>query len=68
MAIVLETPALTTVWGVPGDAGRAADEGEVGDVRLLLPAVAGHETILAVRASNLGEGTVFDVVARVIGD
>lgn len=68
VAVVLEAPALAAVGRVPGDAGGAADEGEVGDVGLLLPAEARHEAVLAVGAGELGEGAVADVVAGVVGD
>lgn len=53
---------------VPGDHVGAADEAEVRDLALRLPAVLGDETVRAVGAGDGGEGAGGVVVAGVIGD
>lgn len=69
VAAVRELPAGAAGGRVPApDGGGASDVGELGDLALRLPVVAGDEAVGAVGAGDGCQGTRAVVVAGVVGD
>ena len=69
LAVVCDAIAGSALCAVPAlNTHVASDTGEASDGALVLPAVLGDQTILAIRAGNGGERAASIIVASVVGD